>query len=190
MAGSAAVDNLSARKMDAVGILYIMTAQPVAFIPGSTASRSCRSARSLPPLAPGAVSGWLRARTDPGCWVIDPLNASPALALEAARAGHRVVVVSNNPVLTFMLEVLASAPQPAEFQTALAELGASRRGEERLELHMQALYQTSCSACGGTVQAQAFLWRRGEAAPYARVYRCRTARMKANGFWTRPTWNA
>ena len=104
--------------------------------------------------------------------MIDPLNASPALALEAARAGHRVVVVSNNPVLTFMLEVLASAPQPAEFQTALAELGAARRGEERLELHMQALYQTSCSACGETVQAQAFLWRRGEAAPYARVYRC------------------
>ncbi len=168
----ARIDNLTARKMDAVGILYIMTAQPVAFIPGANREPLLPLARFLPPLSAGAVSGWLQARAEPGCWVIDPLNASPALALEAARAGHRVVVVSNNPVLTFMLEVLASAPQPAEFQTALAELGASRRGEERLELHMQALYQTSCSACGETVQALAFLWRRGEAVPYARVYRC------------------
>ena len=47
-----------------------------------------------------------------------------------------MLVVSNNPVLTFMLEVLASAPRPADFQSALAALGASRRGEERLELHI------------------------------------------------------
>ena len=29
---------------------------------------------------------------EPGGWLIDPLNASPAVALEAARAGYRVVV--------------------------------------------------------------------------------------------------
>ncbi len=149
-----------------------MNTQPVAFIPGEDREPNLPLARFLPPLAPGVASGWLRARAAPGGWVIDPLNASPALALEAARAGQRVVVVSNNPVLTFMLEVLASAPQPADFQSALAELGAARRGDERLELHMHALYQTHCSACGEAVQAEAFLWRRGEPEPYARVYRC------------------
>nr|HMN58958.1 hypothetical protein [Anaerolinea sp.] len=164
------MEELPLGKLAQLGILKWMNTQPVAFIPGTAREPLLPLARFLPPLSPGSVTGWLRERAAPGCWVIDPLNASPALALEAARAGHRVVVVSNNPVLTFMLEVLASAPQPAEFQTAIAELGAARRGEERLELHMQALYQTTCGNCGEAVQAQAFLWRRSETVPYARIY--------------------
>ncbi len=149
-----------------------MDPAPIAYIPGAEDEPPLPLARFLPPLPPGMVAGWLKERVEPGSVLIDPLNATPALALEAARAGYRVLVVSNNPVLTFMLEVLASAPRPAEFQAALAELGASRRGEERLELHLQSLYQTTCAACGGSAQASSYLWKRGESAPFARFYRC------------------
>jgi hypothetical protein len=153
-----------------------MEPQPVSYIPGTQGESALPLARYLPPLLPGMVAGWLQQHVEPSGWVIDPLNASPAVALEAARAGYRVIVVSSNPVLTFMLEVLASAPRPAEFQAVLAELGASRRGEERLELHLQALYRTQCAACGGMTQAQGYLWKRGETAPYARLYRCSQCR--------------
>lgn len=145
---------------------------PVVFHPGELSFAPLPLERFLPSLPQGAVSSWLNELREPGGWVIDPFNATPALALEAARAGYRVVVASNNPVLSFLLETLASAPRAADFLAALAELGATRRGEERLELHLRALYQTTCTTCGRTTQAQAFLWRRGEPAPHARLYRC------------------
>ena len=129
-------------------------------------------ARYLPPLPPGMAAGWLADNVPPGSWLLDPLGASPELALEAARAGYRVLVASNNPILSFMLETLASAPRAADFQSALAELASAKRGDERLEAHIKSLYQTQCETCGESVQAQAFLWRKGEPQPFARLYEC------------------
>lgn len=138
----------------------------------STAQGPGPLGRYLPPLPPGMVAGWLAANVPPGSWLLDPLGASPAAALEAARAGYRVLVASNNPILSFMLETLARAPKRAAFQAALAELGAARRGDERLERHIQDLYRTECDTCAEAVPAHAFLWRKGEAQPFARLYRC------------------
>jgi hypothetical protein len=115
---------------------------------------------------------WLAENVPQGSWVLDPLGASPALALEIAQAGYRVLVASNNPILSFMTETLASAPKIADFQSALAELAMARRGEERLEQHIRHLYLTECDTCGEPVQVQAFLWRKGEAQPFARLYEC------------------
>lgn len=128
--------------------------------------------RFLPPLPHGMVSGWLGDTAPPGSWLLDPLGASPTLALEAARAGYRVVVACNNPIIAFLIETLASAPKTADFQSALAELAVAKRGEERLERHILHLYRTECDSCGEAVTAQAFLWRKGELQPYARVYQC------------------
>jgi hypothetical protein len=142
------------------------------FIPAVPPAPNIPLGRFLPPLARGAVAAWLAREVPAGSWLLDPFGAEPELALEAARAGYRVLVVSNNPILTFMLEILASAPQPADFKAALAELAASHRNEERLEIHLKSLYQTSCAACSSQIQAQGFLWRRDEELPYARLYHC------------------
>jgi hypothetical protein len=128
--------------------------------------------RFLPPLPPGMASSWLIEHIPQGSWLLDPLGASPALALEAARAGYRVLVASNNPVLSFMLETLAKAPASADFQSAMAELAMAKRGEERLEVHIRNLYRTTCSICNEPVEAQAFLWKKGENQPFARLYTC------------------
>lgn len=142
------------------------------FIPGNPIHPTFPLGRYLPPIPDGMIAGWLNARVAKTTWVLDPLGATPQLALEAARAGYRVLVASNNPILTFMLEVLAQAPTRSELLAVLAELGAARRGEERLEVHFRNLYQTECAACHQLVQVQAFLWRRNEPAPFARVYAC------------------
>jgi hypothetical protein len=118
------------------------------------------------------ASAWLAENVPPGSWLLDPLGASPALSLEAAQAGYRVLVASNNPILSFITETLARAPHSADFQSALAELAMARRGEERLQHHIQSLYQTVCDGCGEQVQAQAFLWRKDEPQPFARLYDC------------------
>jgi hypothetical protein len=142
------------------------------YLPGIDSEIDLPLARYLPPVTAGMVSARLKQLVKPGEWVLDPFGSTPILPLEAAEAGYRVLVASNNPVLSFILEILAAAPSYANLQAALSELADLRRGAERLEIHLQSLYQTECAVCGQTIQAQAFLWKRGETQPYGRLYRC------------------
>ena len=144
----------------------------LAYIPGSGSLPGLPMGRFIPPVPAGMLPAWVGQKFSRGALLLDPLGSTPLLPLECARAGYRVVVASNNPILTFMLEVLAGAPPEADFRAALAELGAARRGEERLEVFFRSLYETECAACKKLIQPEAFIWRRGEAQPYARIYRC------------------
>jgi hypothetical protein len=118
------------------------------------------------------ISAWLPAHASAGNWVLDPFGFSPRLALEAARCGYRVLVTVNNPITRFLLEMSARPALETDFKAALADLGAAKKGEERLGAHLQSLYLTSCEKCGNEIYADAFLWRKGEDIPYARVYTC------------------
>ncbi len=142
------------------------------YLPGSGAAFALPLARYLPPLPAGMVSQWAQQGPPPGSWLLDPFGSHPWLALEAAQAGYRVLVASNNPILSFMLEVLASAPARAEFEAAIAALASSKRGEERLEPYIRSLYLTDCTACGQKVTAQGFIWQRDQTLPTAKIYRC------------------
>ena len=156
-----------------LAILYKMmqtTARP--YLPGELPTSPRPLERFLPPLPEGVISTWLEDYLPKGAWVLDPLGSTPWLALEAARVGYRVLVASNNPIMTLLLEELAAAPIEREIQSALVELASSKRLDERLEVHVQNLYQTECATCGMLVPAEAFLWKRGEAKPYGRIYRC------------------
>lgn len=131
-------------------------------------------AQFLPRLPGSAAARWLK-QTLPernGQWVVDPFGASPQLALEAARAGYRVLVISNNPITRFLLEMLASPPSEADLQAALADLATARRGEDRMEQHIRQLYTTTCDQCGQPVDAQTFIWAAETLTPYARTYAC------------------
>jgi hypothetical protein len=142
------------------------------FLPGCRPFRPGLLARFLPPIPEGIAETWLEPRLPPGSWVLDPFGATPALAVEAARAGYRVVVAANNPVGRFLVDIAAQPPGEGDLQAALAELASARRGEERLEPYLRSLYQTHCAQCGQEVMAEAFLWERDAVAPYARIYHC------------------
>src|SRR5690242_2194341 len=143
-----------------------------AYIPGLNAAEPGPLARFVPPLEEGVISAWLPPHAPTGSWVLDPFGFSPRLTLEAARAGYRVLVTVNNPITRFLLEMAARPPSEADFKAALADLSAAKKGEERLSAHLQSLYLTTCEKCGNEVSADAFLWRKGEDAPYARIYTC------------------
>lgn len=140
--------------------------------------------RFLPALEEGTVSAWLSPRLPAGSWLLDPFGFSPRLVLEAARAGYRVLVTANNPITRFLVEMTACAPSEPDLKAALSDLAAARKADERLETHLQALYLTACEKCGKEIQAQAFLWRKGEDAPYARVYECPHCEDKGERFAT------
>ncbi len=129
-------------------------------------------ARYLPPLPQGIAADWLAGNVPRGAWVLDPFGAAPRLTVEAARGGYRVLVAANNPVMRFLLETAAAPPPASDLRAALAELAVARKGEERLEAHLQALYLTPCVRCRREVPAEAFLWRRGAETPERRLYHC------------------
>jgi len=146
----------------------------ISLIPGVSPDNPGPLARFLPPLEDGVVSTWLADNLETGAWVLDPFGSAPRLSLEAARAGYRVLVTANNPITRFILELGASSLPEAEFRAALADLAVSRKGDEKLEEHLQALYITACASCGQEVPAQVFLWRKGEETPFGRVYECKS----------------
>jgi hypothetical protein len=143
-----------------------------AYIPGMKPVEPGPLARFTPPLEEGVISTWLPAHAPLGSWVLDPFGFSPRLPLEAARAGYRVLVTVNNPITRFLLEMSARPPTETDFNAALADLAAVKKGEDRLGAHLQSLYITPCEKCGNEIYADSFLWRRGEDAPYARIYTC------------------
>lgn len=142
------------------------------YIPGLNPADPGPLSRFLPALEEGVISAWLSHLNSAGGWLLDPFGFSPRLVLEAARSGYRVLVTANNPVTRFLLEMFANPPAQSDFTAALADLGAVKKGDERLAGHLQSLYLTSCEKCNQKIYAQTFLWRRGENAPYARIYEC------------------
>ena len=142
------------------------------YIPGLVPANPGPLSRFTPPLEEGVISTWLPLHAPPASWLLDPFGFSPRLDLEAARAGYRVLVTVNNPITRFLLEMGSKPPSGADFKAALADLSVARKGEERLGAHLGSLYLTTCEKCGQEIYAESFLWRKGEDAPYARVYAC------------------
>ncbi|MCE1252860.1 MAG: hypothetical protein LWX83_04835 [Anaerolineae bacterium] len=130
--------------------------------------------RYLPPYPENTFYQWLKTDLNlkSGSWIIDPFGASPDTALELASRGYRVLMVSNNPIINFITEVLAQAPDSLEFKAALSELSKIRRGDEWLDQHLSRLYLTRCPLCNAFSPAEAFLWRKGDLYPYASIYHC------------------
>ena len=147
--------------------------QHLPYIPGLKPADPGPLSRFLPVLEDGVISAWLSHLDRPSAWLLDPFGFSPRLVLEGARSGYRVLVTVNNPVTRFLLETFANPPPESEFIAALADLGALKKGDERLESHLQSLYFTTCENCQQQIQAHTFLWRKGEDAPYARIYDCK-----------------
>jgi hypothetical protein len=144
------------------------------YIPGYALDYREPLSQFLPPIHNGVISTWLQNKISQGSWILDPFCASPRLAVEAARAGYRLLVTANNPIARFLLEMSADPPSQDGLKAALAELASSYKADERIEPHIRALYNTRCARCGQVVSADAFLWEHGNPSPYARIYTCPT----------------
>ncbi len=147
-----------------------LTSMP--FLPGDPPDPAAPLARYLPPTPRGTVQQFLNGRIAPGAWLLDPFGASPNLVCEAARSGYRVLAAVNNPVARFLIDLAAVPPAPADFQSALAELAASRKENERLEKHLQSLYLTACPGCGRDIPAEAFVWEKRSGVLLERLLTC------------------
>jgi len=141
-------------------------------LPGYPTIKHYPLERYLPPLPMGIASAWLNGQVPPGGWVLDPFGATVQLPLEMARAGYRVLAAVNNPIIAFLIETQAAAAPIGEYHAALAELASARKGEERIEKHIQSLYNTECPKCHNTIQARAFTWQKDAPAPETCLIAC------------------
>lgn len=128
--------------------------------------------RFLPPVPDGTARAFTAGLNLPGAWILDPLAASPRMAVEMARAGQRVLVTAGNPVSRFLLDLAAHPPTLTDLQAALADLAAARKEGQRLETHLQSLYLTHCENCGRELPAEAFLWDSKTTTLVGRIYNC------------------
>jgi hypothetical protein len=146
--------------------------EPLTYLPGKYPENPGPLGRFLPPIPEGVGAAWLRQRLPAGAWVLEPFGAAPRLAVEAARAGYRVLAAVNNPIARFLLELHANPPTESEMRTALADLAVAQKAGERLEPLLRDLYRSECAECHQAVEAQAFIWERQASAPGAVIYKC------------------
>ena len=144
----------------------------VPYLPGSGPPPELPLGRFLPPVPQGMAAAWCRENLEPGCSVLEPFGFNPLIAIEIAQAGFRVLVTVNNPIQAFILQVLTSAPQQDELVAALQDLAVSPKGDERMEPYIRSLYQVKCADCHRLIEADAFLWRKGEDQPFAVQVTC------------------
>ncbi len=144
----------------------------VPYIPGKAPPPQLPLGRFLPPIPEGMVASWSRENLIYGAPVLEPFGFTPLLPIELALTGHPVLVTVNNPIHAFMLKVIASAPQREELTAALQDLAVSSKGDERMEPYIQSLYRVICADCHRQIEADAFLWRKGEDTPYAAIVTC------------------
>jgi hypothetical protein len=142
------------------------------YIHGEAESQTLPLGCYLPVVEAGVVKSWLNNNLTPLDWVLCPFGSSPQAALEAARAGFRVLIPIHNPVLRFLVRQGAAPPSKEELNSALVKLASSYKGNERLKPHLLSLYETECPLCGRKTSAISFIWDRSSREPVRKICRC------------------
>lgn len=142
------------------------------FYPAKAIHNSGPLARFLPPFSTTSTTRWLENHVNKGEIILAPFGASPFNALEAASAGYRVIWVSNNPIIRFLLEFYANPKPENDLKVALSHLADIYKGNQHLETVIRNLYVSTCENCGHPVEIDYFVWTSEGEAPITKVYRC------------------
>jgi hypothetical protein len=129
--------------------------------------------RFLPPYPYGALSDMLHFSGIDQGWILDPVGNQPISAVELAQAGYQVFVACNNPILGKILQVVSAAYPLSQYQAAIADFGALKRGEERLETQIKRLYVSPCPDCLSEQTEVRYLWKKNQSLPFARELNCK-----------------
>ncbi|PKN95438.1 MAG: hypothetical protein CVU44_01780 [Chloroflexi bacterium HGW-Chloroflexi-6] len=138
----------------------------------NTLDFSAPLSRYLPPLPGEMTQAWSNRIAPASAWLLDPTAASPRLPVQLAQGGLRVLVTAGNPIIRFLLDLAAHPPTESDLRAALSDLAIARKDDERLELHLQNLYQTHCAACNHQTPVDFFTWDGKSGELLAKTYTC------------------
>lgn len=144
------------------------------FIPGLSPISNIPLERFLPPLNHGMMTSWLKQFLPKGTLILDPFGNHPFHVLELAKAGYRVVVTANNPIHSFMLELLASNPTVEEFNGVIKKVSNLLVNDhESVEEFIRSFYQIPCPHCGNIIEASKFIWHKEEQQAHSFIADCK-----------------
>jgi hypothetical protein len=144
----------------------------IPYISGTSPPPKLPLDRFLPPIPAGMASAWAKANLNKGDLILEPFGFNPLVPIELVKAGYPVLVAANNPIHAFLIRMLASAPQKEELVAALQDLAIEPKGDERMEPYIRSFYRVNCTDCGTQIEADAFLWKKGDDRPFAALVSC------------------
>lgn len=139
---------------------------------GKTIAKPLVLDRYLPVYPTGSIVDMLHFIGINNGWVLDPIGNQPMSAIELAQAGFSVLVTCNNPIVARLMEVICAAHPKSQFQAAIADLAALKRGEERIENQIKNLYRSHCPECSSHQTSVKYLWKKNQTIPFAREITC------------------
>jgi hypothetical protein len=128
--------------------------------------------RFLPEIQSGLVTNWVGSKLPPDSLILDPFGSSPALLVELAHQGYRVVSCILNPIIRLLLEVNCRSYPKSDYLAAIKELSETQKENTRFDVFIQSFYQTKCASCGKQIQADEYIWEKGMEYPSMVVYDC------------------
>jgi len=126
----------------------------------------------LPPLPKNIYTTWVRENQYEQSFLIDPISTNPMLAVSLAQNGWKVIAARSNPINWLITEMLCQNGIHKSIRTAVNKLLISRKDGLSLEEILKPIYMTLCSGCGKEIQADGFIWEKGQNVPSGRVYSC------------------
>ena len=142
------------------------------YYPEKSIHNSGPLARFLPPFPTTSTANWLKDHASKNGLLLAPFGTSPFNPLEAALAGYRVIWVSNNPIVRFLLEFYANPISESDLKSALSNLADIYKGDQHLETVIRNLYISTCEKCGHEIEVDYFVWTNESNKPVTKFYRC------------------
>jgi hypothetical protein len=142
------------------------------FLPAREQGLDLPLARFLDPLPADVVRRYLSCYTEAGDLILDPLAQRPTLPLVATQLGRKAIASNFNPINALLIEGVLTLPEPAEVDSATAQLGDSPKRGQPLRDHINSLYESTCGHCSNPVTVAYFLWDAEDDSPVQKGYDC------------------
>lgn len=119
------------------------------------------------------VREYIEHYSKPSEIVLDPFVGSGVTAIEAIKAGRKVIAFDLNPIAIHITKSTLVPYDLKKFQEEFEKL------ETELKDKINELYETNCKKCGKKAIILATIWERGENAPKELRYFCPSCDRKA-----------
>lgn len=124
------------------------------------------------PLPLNVVRAYVEAATAEGDVVLDPFCQDSSVIQAAVQGGRRAVAASFSPLSALCVRNEIAPPDAGELDAALARLSNTLKLKTPFWRHLGGLYQTRCSACQHSIEADYFIWERDKNTPVQLHYTC------------------
>lgn len=99
------------------------------------------------------VAEYIKHYSNEGEIVLDPFSGSGVTAIESLKCDRKAIAIDLDPIATFITRMSILSINLEDFKNQFRKL------EETVKNSIDPLYETTCTKCGKSVIAEAFIWK-------------------------------